>query len=102
MNASDAKKLATTHKTRTEEDRKLKQEEAIDKDVELLLGFFRDKIEDAVKKGHLSIPKEQFPIDRFADDVLREVATILRKEGYSFHMDKHNAFHMVAFNIGWA
>jgi len=102
MNAADAKKAALTNKKQMEDNLKLKQQKAKNADVILLLNHFNTKIEEAVNKGRLSIDVVEFPIDRFSDDIVREVAEHLQIEGYRLSMEKHNAYHTIKFNIGWA
>lgn len=102
MNASQAKKAAQTNKQRTEEERESKKHDARAADIDLLLGEFHKKIDEAVEAGKLSTDKLSFSNTRFHESVITEVVTALRAEGYYVTMDKHNAYQTLKFTVGWA
>jgi hypothetical protein len=102
MNAQEAKKKALENKKEMEETSKLRKEKSFNVDVNLLLNHFHGKIKQAVDKGRLAIDPVEFSVDRFSDDVVREVASDLKEDGYHLVMEKHNAYQKVKFTISWS
>lgn len=102
MKASDAKQAALDNKKKLDETHQIRKDDRQRNDVATLLSHFHTSIQEAVNKGNLSTPEIQFPVDRFTDEVVREVATKLRDDGYNLVQNKHNAFQMTKFQISWS
>lgn len=101
MDAATAKKLALKNKENIDTSLEIKKEDLFSSEVKLLHGHFKVKIEEAVKKGHLSTDPIKFDGDRFSLDVVREVNALLKLEGYSLQKEHHNAYNKVTFQISW-
>lgn len=102
MNAQDAKKQAEANKAQIAENVKIRIDKAKLDNVESLMLHFRIQIGEAVKKGLMTTAEISFPVDRFTDEVIREVSDQLKADGYNLSMNKHNAFQTVGFTINWA
>lgn len=100
MNAQDAKKQAELNKAQMSENIKIRKDEANLANAKVLMEHFRNEINDSVKKGLLTVSLE-FAVDRFSDEVVRDVAAELRLDGYNVNMEKHNAFQKVKFTVNW-
>lgn len=101
MDAKRAKQLADESRKQREEKVRLDKESLVTSNVDLLYDHFQDEIKKAVLNGHHSTPSMEFSSDRFSDEVIREVSSRLREDGFNLAMAKHNAFQKTAFTISW-
>lgn len=102
MNAKEAKERALANKEKIEDIKTKRTDSAFQTEVKLLHTHFMTEVERAVKKGHLYTQDITFPSERFSDEIIREVAQILRDDGFHLNMDKHNAYKTTKFSITWS
>jgi hypothetical protein len=101
MNAKEAREKALSNKAKIQENRDVRMNNTFQSEVKLLHSHFMNKVDEAVKRGQLVTEGMQFPSDRFSDEVVREVAQMLRNDGYHLTMDKHNAYQTTKFTVSW-
>lgn len=101
MNAKQAKEQALETKKQMETVVQIRKDEQHEGEVKVLTSHFNTKIEEAVKKGHLSVGDIVFPINRFTDEVIREVGDSFKRDGYNVSLEKHNAYQNMKFSISW-
>lgn len=105
MNATQAKAAASINKKHEEENKKVKATNLQNADTALLYKAFHDKIDQAVAAGALSTVQAgitiEYSADRFPGNVVTDVVTKLREEGFSVNMTTHNAYKKTKFEISW-